>query len=965
MAMIWDMYIEFWIQPESISKATSNLKKSLEEAGHQIQKQLQEDTKMDLKLDIAYSKAKLEELKLQLKDVKKEFDKDLELEVRMDIDDMQKHIKKSEQALKDLEKTTETSWDKIKKQFISRWFALKTAAVAGIIAVGKRIIELWDQYEQAKISFTTMLGSAEAADKTLKELSDFASKTPFEITGIRENAKQLIAMGVAQKDLIPTLKALWDVSAWLNVPLERLALNYGQVLTQGKLTGKELRDFTTAGVPLLDELARNLNKTKVEIQDMISKGKISSQMMVDAFESMTSAGGKFDSLMEKQSNTLSGSWSNLMDTLAAKMEKIGVQVTPILTKAIQGLNSMLENNAKIINISSKTYWEYQKELSNNQKEQDELIKKIDETKKAQEELIFVYDKSDLSSYENKLASLREEEEALKTKTDEARWSVEDVDKAIQYLRDKDPTFSQETTQQELENVRQKAIDAANALDTYIKQKQAAIDEINKKLENKSKLTEEWSLSLALWWNVSDMWQNDIKQIWILNWEIQQHKEEQKWYNQELESTQKERDKIEKARNKAINWSGSSWWSSTKTNEQVKALEKSVKALDTSYKDVTKKTENYEKAVESHQKNVKKFYDSIQNEVDKVIDKQETLKKKYQETLASIDKSREESKASSIESYYRDQYEKLLESEKEISDMESGNKDYDRDRIYELENEIEALQKSLKEAKTLSSEETIQAIKKDVKDRFDLETEAEKQLYDLKKSMIEADSEYVKKMDEATKEYDEQNAALEMQIKLLDVAKKMEVKNAEDITALKESEVFKNLELEQRTTLLKYAEEKLALTEQNRELLDMKEELAQAELKLILDNNAIALQNIKSLEAEYQALVSKIQTAISWQLKLNSVQSGTGYSGGGFTGVGGKYDIAGVVHKWEYVLSQAMLQRMGNVIPYLETIRRNGFANGGYTGDTNTTHITKTQTNQITVKDGMDLRGFMERAKWKM
>lgn len=71
----------------------------------------------------------------------------------------------------------------------------------------------------------------------MKDLSDFAKKTPFELTGIRQNAKQLLAMGISSEDLIPTLKALGDVSAGLSVPLDRLALAYGQVMAKGKLQG--------------------------------------------------------------------------------------------------------------------------------------------------------------------------------------------------------------------------------------------------------------------------------------------------------------------------------------------------------------------------------------------------------------------------------------------------------------------------------------------------------------------------------------------------------------------------------------------------------------------------------------------------------------------------------------------------------------------------------------------------------
>lgn len=133
-----------------------------------------------------------------------------------------------------------------------------------------------------------MLGSAEKANKLLKELTDFAKKTPFELVGIRQNAKQLLAMGIQLNDLLPTLKALGDVSAGLSVPLDRLALAYGQVIAKGKLQGGELKQFTEAGVPILAELADMLGKTRGEIQEMITDGAIGSELVVKAFQRMSS-----------------------------------------------------------------------------------------------------------------------------------------------------------------------------------------------------------------------------------------------------------------------------------------------------------------------------------------------------------------------------------------------------------------------------------------------------------------------------------------------------------------------------------------------------------------------------------------------------------------------------------------------------------------------------------------------------
>lgn len=193
------------------------------------------------------------------------------------------------------------------------------AALEAAVNLAKPIMEL----EQQKVAFETMLGSAEAADQMLRQLSDFAMKTPFELQGIRQNSKMLLAMGIETEKIMSTLKILGDVSAGLNVPLERLALNFGQVKTQGKLTGRELKDFAVAGVPLIDELAKSLHKSKTEIADMVSEGKIGFPEVEAAFQSMAGEGGEFNDLMDKQSKTLEGLISNLKDGWTRFLEGAG------------------------------------------------------------------------------------------------------------------------------------------------------------------------------------------------------------------------------------------------------------------------------------------------------------------------------------------------------------------------------------------------------------------------------------------------------------------------------------------------------------------------------------------------------------------------------------------------------------------------------------------------------------------
>lgn len=196
----------------------------------------------------------------------------------------------------------------------SQLFAVGLTAIATAAGyMGKQLLSAAGTFEQSQIAFTTMLGSAVRAETMLNELAEFAKITPFELTGIEATAKQLLAMDIASTKIKPSLKMLGDISAGLNVPLERLALNFGQVKVQGKLTGRELRDFSIAGVPLVAELAKQLGVSKSEIAKMVSAGKIGFKEVEKAFISMTSEGGRFDNLMDKQSKSLNGMISNLKD----------------------------------------------------------------------------------------------------------------------------------------------------------------------------------------------------------------------------------------------------------------------------------------------------------------------------------------------------------------------------------------------------------------------------------------------------------------------------------------------------------------------------------------------------------------------------------------------------------------------------------------------------------------------------
>jgi tape measure domain-containing protein len=233
-----------------------------------------------------------------------------------------------------------------------------SVVVAGLATAfaGVKVLKLAGEFEQTQIAFEVMLGSIEKGTKLLKDLGTFATKTPFSLKGVEQNAKLLLAVGIEAEKIIPTMKSLGDVAAGLNVPLDRLALNFGQIKSQGKLTGRELRDFSVAGVPLIAELSKNLGKNSKEITEMVSAGKIGFKDVSKAFDTMSSSGGRFNNLMGRLNKTFLGQVNELTENFQILGREIGGALIPIIRPLVLLLSRMakwMQENKDTVRILTK------------------------------------------------------------------------------------------------------------------------------------------------------------------------------------------------------------------------------------------------------------------------------------------------------------------------------------------------------------------------------------------------------------------------------------------------------------------------------------------------------------------------------------------------------------------------------------------------------------------------------------
>lgn len=208
-------------------------------------------------------------------------------------------------------------------QFLSNPYVLISAGIGAVTSLGA-------QAEQTSVAFTTLVGSEEKAAGILKQINEFAAKTPYSNLDLVDNAKTMLNFGVEADKVNGYLRQLGDIAGGDKTKLGSLSLVFGQVASAGKMSGQDLLQFINAGFNPLKELQKMTGKTYAELQDMMSKGQIGMDAVAAAINHATSAGGAFAGMSDKLSQTVSGKFSTLVGNVQQAAVDMFEQIKPII-----------------------------------------------------------------------------------------------------------------------------------------------------------------------------------------------------------------------------------------------------------------------------------------------------------------------------------------------------------------------------------------------------------------------------------------------------------------------------------------------------------------------------------------------------------------------------------------------------------------------------------------------------------
>lgn len=230
------------------------------------------------------------------------------------------------------------------KSTLQRVFGL-----AAIKSFASKLVSVRGEFEMQQRSLEVLLRNKGEADLLWQRTVDLAVKSPYTTQQLVTATKQLAAYRVESHKLFSTTKMLTDISAGLGVEINRLVLAYGQVKAANFLRGTELRQFSEAGVNLLDELAEYYTQlegkavTVQQVFDRISKRMVSFQDVEAVLQRITSAGGMFFNMQEQQSETLKGQILNLKDSVELMLNDMGASVNGVIKKVITGLKWIVDH----------------------------------------------------------------------------------------------------------------------------------------------------------------------------------------------------------------------------------------------------------------------------------------------------------------------------------------------------------------------------------------------------------------------------------------------------------------------------------------------------------------------------------------------------------------------------------------------------------------------------------------------
>jgi tape measure domain-containing protein len=230
--------------------------------------------------------------------------------------------------------------------------AVIMANVAAVVGFGTACVVMANKAAVTKEVFTGLIGDSQKATTFLSNLQQFTSKTKFDLPGIQDIAKKMLALGMNANDIIPELKAVGDnvTAVGGGTPQVQAVVDaLSKMSSSGNISLLSLNKLQKLGVPAMQILEDKFHMTGAQLEAAMKNGSINANTAVQGL--LTGMETKFGGTMANESQTFNGLMKTFQDDSKSTMTTIG----KALLTAFDGKGAM----QSLINLTLKV-----KELAN-------------------------------------------------------------------------------------------------------------------------------------------------------------------------------------------------------------------------------------------------------------------------------------------------------------------------------------------------------------------------------------------------------------------------------------------------------------------------------------------------------------------------------------------------------------------------------------------------------------------------
>lgn len=219
--------------------------------------------------------------------------------------------------------TIEQKFQKVGQRMRRIGAGMTAAITAPLVGVGGMAVKTAADFESLRQSMDILNGSVEEGARNFERLKEFSAETPFQLKNLAEAQNMLQGFGLSADEAFESLSQIGDIAAVASGDIKGIGIAFGQAAAEGRLMTRDIRQLINQGVPAIKLLADTMNVAESEVFDLASEGKISFDILQQAFRDATEEGGMFADGMAKQANTLAGVWSTLKDRVSLALGELG------------------------------------------------------------------------------------------------------------------------------------------------------------------------------------------------------------------------------------------------------------------------------------------------------------------------------------------------------------------------------------------------------------------------------------------------------------------------------------------------------------------------------------------------------------------------------------------------------------------------------------------------------------------